>query len=175
MIQIYTGDGKGKTTAALGLVVRAVGAGKKVAWVAFDKGGDHYAEREVLTRRFPEVGVYVTGLDRMDMTTGTFRFGVTDEDKAEGERGLGIVHDLFAKAEHDLIVLDEINISTNLGIVKEADILAILGQKPSDMEVVLTGRNAPESFVELSDLVTEMRMNKHYMQKGVKARPGFDY
>jgi len=174
-IQCYTGEGKGKTTAALGLVVRALGAGKKVAWVAFDKGGDHYSERDVLARRFPEVELFVTGLDRMNMTTGTFRFGVTNEDKAEGERGLEIVRDLFQDARHDLIVLDEINISTHLGIIKEADVLVILRQKPPEIEVVLTGRSAPKSFIELSDLVTEMRMNKHYIQKGVKARPGFDY
>jgi len=175
MFQCYTGDGKGKTTAALGLVVRAVGTGKKVAWVAFDKGGDHYAEREILAKRFPEVLFEATGLDRMNLVTGTFRFGVTDEDKAEGERGLEIVRNLFRDAKHDLIVLDEINISTHLGIIKEADVLAILQQKPQGIEVVLTGRSALESFIELSDLVTEMRMNKHYIQKGVKARPGFDY
>lgn len=175
MIQIYTGDGKGKTTAALGLVVRAVGAGKKVTWVAFDKGGEHYAERDVLTQRFPEMEFHATGLDRMNLETGTFRFGVTDEDRQEGERGLEIVRNLFAKNDRDLIVLDEINISTCLGIIKESDVLAILKQKPEGIELVLTGREAPQSFIDLADLVTEMKMNKHYIQKGVKARPGFDY
>lgn len=175
MVQIYTGDGKGKTTAALGLAIRAVGAGKKVAWVAFDKGGEHYAERKVLNERFPEIEFYATGLDRMDMKTGTFRFGVTEDDKREGERGLEIVRDLFAKNGFDLIVLDEINISTRLGIIKESDVLAFLEQKPEAMELVLTGRDAPQTFIDLADLVTEMKMNKHYIQKGIKARPGFDY
>ncbi|MHB8831003.1 MAG: cob(I)yrinic acid a,c-diamide adenosyltransferase [Patescibacteria group bacterium] len=175
MIQIYTGDGKGKTTAALGLVIRAVGAGKKVAWVAFDKGGSHYAERVVFTQRFPEMDFNATGLDRMNLETGTFRFGVTDDDRLEGERGLGIVRKLFQDAKQDLIVLDEINISTSLGIVSEADVLALLKQKPPQTELVLTGRNAPASFIELADLVTEMRMNKHYIQQGVKARYGLDY
>lgn len=175
MIQCYTGDGKGKTTAALGLVLRALARGKKVAMVYFDKGGEHYAERDILKQRFPEADIFVTGLDRMNSETGTFRFGVTDEDKREGERGLEIIRRLFQEAKHDLIVLDEINISTSLGVVSESDVLALLKQKPPQIELVLTGRNAPDSFIELADLVTEMRMNKHYIQQGIKARDGLDY
>lgn len=175
MIQCYTGDGKGKTTAALGLAVRALARGKKVAMVYFDKGGDHYAERDILKQRFPEVDLFVTGLDRMNLETGTFRFGVTDEDRREGERGLEIVRQLFREAEHDLVVLDEINISTHLGLLTESDVLAILRVKPAQTEVVLTGRNAPPSFIELADLVSEVKMNKHYIQQGIKARDGLDY
>jgi len=175
LIQIYTGDGKGKTTAALGVALRALARGKKVAMVYFDKGGDHYAERDILKQRFPEVDVYATGIDRMNLETGTFRFGVTDEDTREGESGLEIVRHLFQEAKHDLIVLDEINISTSLGIISEADVLALLKQKPPQTELILTGRNAPASFIELADLVTEMKMNKHYIQQGIKARDGLDY
>ncbi|MFA6160656.1 MAG: cob(I)yrinic acid a,c-diamide adenosyltransferase [Patescibacteria group bacterium] len=175
-IQCYTGDGKGKTTAALGLLVRAVGAGLKVAWVAFDKGGDsHYSERRVLKERFPEVDIYVTGLDRIDPESGKFRFGVTEEDKREGERGLRIVQKLFNDNKNDLIVLDEINSSAKLGIVNENDVLELLRHKPANIEVVLTGRNAPESFVELADLVSKITMVKHYFYNGVKARRGLDY
>lgn len=175
LIQCYTGDGKGKTTAALGLAIRALARGKRVAFVYFDKGGDHYAERDILKQRFPEVEVYVTGLDRMDLQTDTFRFGVTDQDKQEGERGLEIVRGLFKEAKHDLIILDEINISTHLGIFSEANVLDILKAKPPQTEVVLTGRNTPASFLQLADLVTEVKMNKHYIQKGIKARDGLDY
>ena len=174
MIQIYTGDGKGKTTAALGLILRAVACGMKVAYVQFDKGGKHYSERKIFAERFPEVDMFGTGLDRME-DNGRFRFGVTDNDKQEGEKGMEIVRRLFREAKHDLIVLDEINISTSLGIVAEADVLALLKQKPPQVELVLTGRNAPTSFIELADLVTEMRMNKHYIQQGIKARYGLDY
>jgi cob(I)alamin adenosyltransferase len=174
MLNVYTGDGKGKTTAALGVLVRAIGAGKKVAWVAFDKGGDDYNERFTIRERFPEVDFHATGLNRID-EKGKFRFGVTNEDRLEGERGLTIVKQLFADNKHDLIILDEINSSTSLGIIAEADILAILDTKPPDMELILTGRNAPKSFCDQCDLLTEMKLHKHYFYHGTKARPGFDY
>ncbi len=174
MLNVYTGDGKGKTTAALGVLVRAIGAGKKVAWIAFDKGGENYNERITIRERFPEVDFFVTGLDRID-ANGKFRFGVTDEDKREGERGLEIVSDLFNRAEHDLIILDEINSSTSLGIVDEAQVLNLLQNLPHSLELILTGRNAPESFRDLCDLLTEMKLHKHYFYHGTKARPGYDY
>ena len=119
MIQVYTGDGKGKTTAALGLLLRAVGAGKKVALVQFDKGGDHYSERKILKERFPEVDLYATGLERIDSKTGSFRMGVTEDDKREGERGMKIVKQLFSQRAHDVFILDEINGSVHLGILDE--------------------------------------------------------
>ena len=176
MLQIYTGNGKGKTTAALGLAVRAVGAGKKVAWIAFDKGGDaHYSERKIIAERFPEIDFYATGLDRIDPRTGRFRMGVTSQDIEEGERGLSILNQIFSQARHDLVILDEINCSAELGIVDEQIILDLLEQKPAEMELVLTGRNAPMSFMNLADLITEMQLHKHYFYQGVKARPGFDY
>jgi cob(I)alamin adenosyltransferase len=174
MLHVYTGDGKGKTTAALGVLLRAVGAGKRVAWVAFDKGGDDYNERVAIRERFPDIDYHVTGLNRID-ENGKFRFGVTDEDKQEGERGLTIVKQLFADNKHDLIILDEINSTTSLGIINEADILSILDTKPANLELILTGRNAPQSFCDQCDLMTEMKLHKHYFYHGTKARPGIDY
>lgn len=171
MIQLYTGDGKGKTTAALGLVLRAVGAGKQVAIIQFDKGGERYSERTAL-ERFPEVQAFVTGLDRREGKG--FRMGVTDEDKQEGERGLVILDDVL-KQSFDLIVLDEINTSTSLGIVDEQRVLDVLKNRPESVEIVLTGRNAPQSFIDLADLVSEVKMIKHYFYKGVSAREGVDY
>jgi len=175
MIQVYTGNGKGKTTASLGLLLRAVSRGMKVAIVAFDKGGSHYAERDILAQRFPEVDVFVCGLDRIDPVNGRFRMGVTDEDKQEGRRGLAEVRRLFAAGKHNLIILDEINSSTELGIVDKADVLEILGLLPADCELVMTGRNAPQEFVDMADLATEMNLIKHYFYQGVKARDGLDY
>jgi cob(I)alamin adenosyltransferase len=175
LVQIFTGDGKGKTTAALGTALRAVAKGKRVAWIAFDKGGEsHYSERSLIRERLPEIDFHVTGLDRIDKK-GVFRFGVTEEDKREGERGLAIVRKLFDEKRHDLIVLDEINSSTALGIVKENDALKLLDNRPEGVELILTGRNAPASFLERADLVTEMRLIKHYFYHGVKAREGLDY
>ncbi len=176
LIQVYTGDGKGKTTASLGLALRAVSQGVRVAIVHFDKGGTHYAERGIIGDKFAgQIDLFACGLDRIDPKTNRFRFGVTDEDKAEAERGLAIVRDVFRKGEHGLVILDEINCTTALGMLGERDVLAVIAAKPPETELVLTGRNAPASFRDLADLVTEMTLVKHYFYKGVPARYGLDY
>lgn len=176
LIQVFTGNGKGKTTAALGTAFRAVAKGKKVAIVAFDKGGEvHYSERGIIRERLPEIEYFSCGLDRIDQKTNVFRFGVTDEDRREGERGLSIVRDLFLNPKHDLIILDEINSSSELKIVDEAAVLAILDLKPPTTELILTGRNAPKSFIDRADLVTDMTLVKHYFYHGQIAREGIDY
>ncbi len=176
LIQVYTGNGKGKTTAALGLAVRAIGAGKRVVWIAFDKGGEtHYSEREIIRERLAGIDLHVTGLDRIDPHTGKFRMGVTPEDKEEGMRGLDLARKAFAEMKADLIILDEINSSTSLGILDEQTVLDVIGTKPTDIELVLTGREAPQSFRDLADLVTEMTLVKHYYYKNIGAREGLDY
>ncbi len=176
LIQVYTGDGKGKTTAALGLAVRAAGAGLKVAIVYFDKGGTHYSERTALTDRFKgAIDFWATGLDRIDPKTGKFRFGVTPEDKAEAERGLCIARHLLAKPQYDLVVLDEINTTVSLGMLNEEAVAELVKTKPRETEVVMTGRHCPEMFMDMADLVSEVRPVKHYFEEGVAARRGFDY
>ncbi|MBI5654624.1 cob(I)yrinic acid a,c-diamide adenosyltransferase [Candidatus Uhrbacteria bacterium] len=176
LTQVYTGNGKGKTTAALGLAVRAVGAGKRVVWIAFDKGGEsHYSERNTIRERFPEIRLDVTGLDRIDAVTGKFRMGVTDEDREEGRRGLELMKQAFSDEKADLVVLDEINSSTSLGILDEKEVLGILETKPETIELVMTGRDAPQAFRDLADLVTEMTLVKHYYYSGVGAREGLDF
>lgn len=176
LIQVYTGDGKGKTTASLGMAVRAVAQGMSVAIVYFDKGGVHYSERKVLSERFKgEIDFWACGLDRIDPVSGRFRFGVLPEDKAEAERGLEIVRDIFSKGKHGLVILDEINTTVSLGMLSEPDVLVVIKSKPEKTELVLTGRNAPESFREMAELVTEMRLVKHYFYHGTPAREGLDY
>jgi len=175
LIQVYTGNGKGKTTAALGTALRAASIGRRVAIVAFDKGGSHYSERDIVRDRIPEIEFFPTGRDRIDPTTGAFRFGVTDEDRSEGERALALVKTLFAEARHDMVILDEVNSSTALGIVDETDVLALLDAKPSCIELVLTGRNAPPSFIDRADLVSDVMLVNHYFYRGENAREGIDY
>jgi len=176
LIQIYTGDGKGKTTAALGLAVRAVGAGKKVAIVYFDKGGEHYSERKVLAERFAkEIDVHVTGQDRIDSDTGKFRFGVESQDVNEAKRGLGLAQKIVQAGEHDLVILDELNTAVSLGMLRPEPIEDLLCNKPEHIELVLTGRGAPQSFRDLADLVTDMGLINHYYYHGTKAREGLDY
>lgn len=177
MLQIYTGNGKGKTTAALGLAVRAVGAGKRVGIIYFDKGGEtHYNERVVLRERFAnEITIVPTGLDRIDAVTNEFRFGVTEADKKEAHRGLTLAREWIASKKFDLIILDEINSTTALGMLAAEDVLDMLRARPSELELVLTGRDAPEAFKELADLITDMTLVKHYFYDSVPAREGIDY
>lgn len=172
-IQLYTGKGKGKTTAGLGTGLRAHAQGKKVAYIYFDKGGSHYSEQAILDQLGIEY--YRYGLDRIDPNTGKFRFGVTPEDKAEGEAGLAKARELMQNPDLDVLVLDEINISANLGIIEEADVLKLMGEKPAKLELIMTGRDAPEAFEEQADLVTEMTLKKHYFYEGAPAREGLDY
>lgn len=192
-VQIYTGDGKGKTTAGLGLAIRALGWGKRVGIIYFDKGGDEYGERKVLDglqisplRPSLALGTSVEmtsgrisyrafGLDRRDKATGKFRFGVTPEDIAEGSKGLALASEWVSSGLYDLVVLDEINTSASLGIVKVQDVLELLSKRSLNTEVVLTGRNCPPEFIQVADLVTEMKMVKHYFDKGQPTREGIEY
>ena len=175
-IHIYTGDGKGKTTAALGLAVRAVGAGKRVAIIYFDKGGDHYSEREVLDDRFGDmIDWFATGLDRIDPETGQFRFGVTEPDISEAERGLELASELVEGGSYDVVILDEINTTVQLGMASEQDVLDLVEAKPPEVELILTGRDAPESFRKIADLVSDIKAEKHYFDTKVRARVGVDF
>src|SRR3989338_1269110 len=175
-IQVYTGYGKGKTTAALGLAVRALGRGSKVVIVYFDKGGDHYGERKVLEKLKGENLEYrVTGRERFDAKSRTFRFGVTEGDKQEALRGLAMVEEYFNQAVVDLLILDEINSTIALGMLDLEKFLAVLAKKPESLEVVLTGRDAHPSILAKADLVTEMKMVKHYFYQGLGAREGIEY
>ncbi len=176
LLQIYCGDGKGKTTAALGAAVRALGAGKRVGIVFFDKGGDHYSERAAF-ENFVKDGrlqIAATGLDRIDPVTGRFRFGVTAEDCAEARRGLAAAREMF-RGDFDLVILDEFVNSLRLGMVSEAEARGLLDERPKNVECVCTGREPPDWLKEKADLVTEMKMVKHYFYQGVVARQGMDY
>lgn len=171
-IQLYMGHSKGKSTAALGQLIRAYGRGLKCAIIYFDKGGFNYGERKVLKQL--EINHFVTGMNRMGKTDTDFRFGVTQEDIDEANRGLSILKDLIQE-DYDLIVCDEINSTTNLGMLKENDVLEVLKSKPDSVELVLTGRDAPQSFIDIATLVTEMKLHKHYYYDGVMARIGIEY
>ena len=179
MIQFYVGEGKGKTTAAIGLAVRALGAGKRVAIVQFDKGdvpdGAGYSERRVL-EGLDGLTLIATGRDRRN-PDGSFRYGNTDEDIREARRGLDVVARLLDNGRHDLIVCDELLACVTTGLVGRADVEAMLDLHGGreEVELVLTGRCDDETLLKRADLVTEMRNIKHYYDAGVAARPGYDY
>jgi len=176
-IQIYTGHGKGKTTASLGLAIRALGSNKKVAIVYFDKGGDHYSERRILDKlkQSENLDYFVFGALRFDPVAKTFRFGVEDRDKAEAGKALIKVEELFKENNLDLLILDEINSTISLGMLKLEPVLALLDKKPEDLELVLTGRDASQELLDKADLVTEMKLIKHYFYQGQEARAGIEY
>lgn len=172
-IHVYHGDGKGKSTAALGLAIRAAGQGKKVGIVYFDKGGQFYGERNILDSLKPAIRYWVTGLVRFQPGK-PFRFGVSAADKKEAACGLKIVANLFKK-KYDLVIMDEVNTCAGLKMIPEKNVLRLLKSKPPYIEVVMTGRNCPPSFKKAADLITKMKLEKHYFYKGVPARQGIEF
>ena len=180
-VHVYFGGGKGKTTASIGLAVRAAGAGKRVLYVAFDKGfdperGEHYSERKIL-RRIPEIDLRPTGCERI-RADGTFRFGVEAQDLAEARRGLDEARSGIESQSYDLIVLDEALGALAYGLVEEKDILAILDAQDASgrhAELVLTGHKLTDAIKERADLVTQMTKVKHYYDRGVPARVGIEF
>ena len=175
-IHIYTGGGKGKTTAALGLAVRASGHGKRVAIIYFDKGGSFYGERRALKKYLSQsIDYFVTGRVRFDRTTRKFRFGVDEQDIAEAKRGLALAYKLASSAKYHMLVLDEINTASGLEMLTVPEVVEFMKRKPLKLELVMTGRNCPEELMAHADLVTEMTLVKHYFYKGVPARRGIEY
>lgn len=169
LIQVYTGNGKGKTTAALGLAFRALGRGLKVCMIQFMKGGGPYGEH-IAAQQFPEQFTIIQ----------TGRSGWVNRDNPDAE-DVHLAHEALEKARsilldatYDLVILDEINGAISFGLLSLEDVLALLRQKPPSVELVLTGRNADERIIALADLVTEMREVKHYYRTGVPARIGIE-
>lgn len=178
-LQIYTGEGKGKTTAALGLAIRSCGAGYRVFLVQFDKGHreghEHYCERPVL-RTIPNLEFHPTGLERM-MPDGSFRFGVTGADRAEAARGIEIAERALTEPGVDVVILDDVVGGLSYGLLDRpaVDRLLDIWAARRDRELVMTGRDVPAEYLERADLVTEMRKVKHYYDAGEGARRGIEW
>lgn len=166
-IQLYTGDGKGKTTAALGLALRAAGHGMRTYIGQFMKGQD-YGELHAL-HAHPYITIEQYGGGRCIR-----REEVTSEHIAQARRGLERAQEAMLSGEYDIIVLDEVNIALWFGLLMVEEVLAFLDRKPERVEVVLTGRRAPQELIARADLVTEMREVKHYYTQGVPARDGIE-
>ena len=179
MIHLYIGEGKGKTSAAIGLAIRAAGAGKKIAFIQFDKGfgrgRKHYSERNILAK-ISNIDLFATGCERMN-PDGTFRYGITAEDRKEAQKGLQISEKILRENKYDVIILDEILTSISTKLISEEDVDRIidLHKKNPQNELILTGRCECEKLIEKADLVTEMKKIKHYFDKGTKARKGIEY
>lgn len=166
-IQVYTGYGKGKTTAAVGLTIRALGAGLKVAFLQFFKPPTS-SEVKILKQFSPQ-------LFYANFHTQGFVKGVPSQTlKNEIEKGIHLFTRLLKENSYDLYILDEFTYALNWKIVDLDPILTLLKEKPKNVEIVITGRDAPDELLSLADLVTVMHPIKHYFEKGVEARWGIE-
>jgi cob(I)alamin adenosyltransferase len=169
LIQVYTGNGKGKTTAALGLALRAVGHRLKVLVIQFMKGNINYGELE----SSKELSPYLT-IMQMGRETFVSRTNPDPVDVRLAQNGFDLAKRAIADEAYDIIILDEINVAVDYGLIPLSDLLRLLDTKPNGVELILTGRNAKPELVEKADLVTEMVEQKHYYDKGVPARQGIE-
>ena len=165
---VYTGHGKGKTTAALGLVFRALGRGLRVAVVQFIKGKWKTGER-VFAEGLPELTVLVMGRGF------TWDSDDLSRDRAAARAAWDASRALIAGGEHALVILDELTYAIHYGFVELDEVVAAVRDRPPHVHVVITGRNAPEELLEVADLVTEMRSLKHPFERGIPAQPGVDF
>ncbi|MDR3282822.1 MAG: cob(I)yrinic acid a,c-diamide adenosyltransferase [Candidatus Methanoplasma sp.] len=168
LVQVYTGEGKGKTTAALGLAFRAVGRGLEVVMVQFLKPPEDYGEH-ISASRIDNFTILPLGLDHMASKVPR------KEDMEVSEAALAKAEELIYSGKYDLVILDEINVAMSWGLVDADKVLDMLKKRPANIEVVLTGRGAPPPIIEYADLVTEMRPVKHPFNKGVHARKGIEF
>jgi cob(I)alamin adenosyltransferase len=166
-VHVYTGNGKGKTTAALGLCLRAVGAGFRVYMAQFMKFGD-YSELKALKRLGHQVTVEQFG-------TGRFvRGNPSEEDRKAAMQGFEAATAALVSSDYQMVILDESMVALHQGLLTREQILAWIDMRPETVELILTGRNAPPEIFEAVDLVTDMREVKHYYQNGVTARVGIE-
>lgn len=172
LVIVYTGNGKGKTTASLGVALRAVGHGLKVCMVQFIKGEWHYGELNSLKKLEPDFELIVAGKGFI---------GIIDDDHAFEEHvraaktALDIVGQKMSLDIFDIIILDEINYAVHLGLLNLGEVINIVKNRPKHLSLILTGNYACDEIISLADLVTEMKEIKHPYKKGIKAKRGIDF
>jgi cob(I)alamin adenosyltransferase len=169
LVQVYTGNGKGKTTAALGLAVRALGHGAKVHIVFFMKGPFPYGEREILSK-LPGLSFQVFGHEHLIDPNN-----VKNEERQQAREALKASRLAIQSSKYDLVILDEINVASAWKLIDVQDVLELIGNKPSIVEVVLTGRYADQRIIDKANLVTNMDEVKHPYRNGIEARKGIEY
>lgn len=167
-IHVYTGNGKGKTTAAFGLALRAVGAGKKVYFAQFVKGKT-YSEIKAVTQYVPSIKIKQYGLGCFIVKKPTI------DDVNAANAGLKEVATILETGEYDLVILDEANIAVYYNLFSVDELISVIKQRNPNTEIVITGRYAASELIEIADLVTEMKEIKHYYNNGVEARKGIEF
>jgi len=169
LIQVYTGNGKGKTSAAFGLALRAAGRGLKVYIIQFIKGGFDYGELYVVDK-IPNVTLRAFGRGKFITEKPPQK-----KDVELAEQALQLAIDVVKNGEYDVVILDEINVALDLKLIDINEALELIKNKPEHVELVLTGRNAPNQIVEAANLVSEVREIKHPFKEGCKSRKGIEY
>lgn len=174
-IQIYTGNGKGKTTASLGLTLRALGRNWKVLMVMFTKGQENdYGEiisfSNLNSQIKSKLKIIQSGLNRI-----VYKNNANAQDKEEALKAWNYTKKVISENCYDLIILDELNIVLDLGFIELEDVLQTLKNKPQELEIVITGRNAKKELIDIAHLVSEINPIKHYWDIGVEGREGIEY
>lgn len=172
LVLVYTGNGKGKTTAALGMVIRAVGYGWKLCIIQFVKGSWKYGELKGLKLLDQFVELHVIGEGFVGILDDTKQF---EEHRAAAKGGIELALEKISSGAHQIVILDELNVAYDLGLVTEEEIRQLLRARGADQTLVITGRGAPEWLIDAADLVTEMKEIKHPYQKGILAQKGIDW
>ena len=172
LVIVYTGGGKGKTTAALGMALRAVGYGHKVCMIQFIKGSWHYGEMDSSKKLAPEFELVAIGKGFVGILDDT---SPKEDHEKYAEEAIKICKDKILSEKYDLIILDEINYAVNLGLINIKSVMDLIKLKPKKLDLVLTGNHAKEEILKLADLVTEMKEIKHPFQSGIKAKKGIDF
>ncbi len=169
LVLVYTGEGKGKTTAALGLALRAIGHGAKVFMVQFKKGDPSYGEIQAIRKYLPTFSVFQAGKNRM--CEGKLK----EDDVTVTLDGFTVAREALISGKYDLCIFDEINVVMDYGLLPVTAVLKMLEERPPHVDIVITGRNAPPEILEQADMVSEVREIKHHFKSGIKARVGMEF
>lgn len=172
LVIVYTGKGKGKTTAALGMALRAIGHNYKICMIQFIKGSWHYGEMSSSKRLEPDFELTAVGKGFV---------GILDDKTPKeihqkiAKEAIQIAKEKILSEKYNIIILDEINYAVNLGLVELADVLDLIKNKPQSVTLVLTGNHVRQEIIDAADLVTEMKEIKHPFQRGIRAKKGIDF
>jgi len=172
LVIVYTGKGKGKTTAALGMALRAIGYNYKICMIQFIKGSWHYGELDSIKRLEPEFELIVTGKGFVGIIDDT---SSKEEHQKVAQEALRVSREKIQSKKYKIVILDEVNYAVNLDLIKMEDVLDLIRSKPEDLNLVLTGNYAKSEIIEVADLVTEMKEIKHPFKSGIKAKKGIDF
>ncbi len=169
LVQVYTGDGKGKTTAALGLLVRAAGHGARVVIIQFMKGWNGYGEYKLLSK-IKNITLIHTGAPKC-----VSRGAESEWDKSEAENAFKFAKKYAAPQMCDMLILDELSWAISHGFIKTDDVLKLIDKKPEQLEIIITGRDVPQEIIDKAELVSEIKEIKHPFAQGIKERKGIEY